>query len=145
VIEHALMVHPAVTAAQAVGRPDAHAGEVPVAFVSVAPGADITAEALCRWAADHVPEQAAAPKSVTVVDAIPVTSVGKPFKPPLRAEAARQAVAEALRDTPGVDGVRGAVEDGAVVVVVDVSDEIDETTVKQNLNRFAISWRLEKS
>jgi fatty-acyl-CoA synthase len=137
VIEHALLAHPAVTAAQAVGRPDAHAGEVPVAFV--------TTEELCRWAADRVPEHAAAPKAVTVVEAIPVTSVGKPFKPPLRAEAARQAVAEALRGTAGVTGIRGDVEDGATVVVVGVSAEIDEVPLEQTLNRFAITWRMEKS
>ena len=40
VIENALLAHPAVTAAQAVGRPDVHAGEVPVAFVTLTPGAD---------------------------------------------------------------------------------------------------------
>ena len=100
VIENALLAHPAVTAAQAVGRPDVHAGEVPVAFVTLAPGADTTPEELRAWAADHVPEQAAAPKAVTVLDALPVTHVGKPFKPALRAEATREAVAEALRGVP---------------------------------------------
>jgi fatty-acyl-CoA synthase len=144
-IEHALLAHPAVTAAQAVGRPDAHAGEVPVAFVTLTPGAAVTTDDLCRWAADRVPEHAAAPKSVTVLEAIPVTSVGKPFKPPLRAEAARQAVAEALRGTAGVTAVRGDVVDGAAVVVVAVSDDVDEVQLKQALDRFAITWRLEKS
>ena len=38
-IEDALLAHPAVAAAGAVGRPDAHAGEVPVAFVALTPGA----------------------------------------------------------------------------------------------------------
>ena len=42
VIEGVLLAHPAVTAAQAVGRPDLHAGEVPVAFVTLAPGATAT-------------------------------------------------------------------------------------------------------
>ena len=108
VIENALLAHPAVTAAQAVGRPDLHAGEVPVAFVTLAPGADATPEELRAWASEHVPEQAAAPKAVTVLDALPVTLVGKPFKPALRAEATREAVADALRDIPTVTGVRGA-------------------------------------
>ena len=34
-IEDALLAHPDVTAAAAVGRPDPHAGEVPVAFVTL--------------------------------------------------------------------------------------------------------------
>jgi fatty-acyl-CoA synthase len=122
VIENALLAHPAVTAAQAVGRPDLHAGEVPAAFVTLAP---------------------AAPKAVTVLATLPVTLVGKPFKPALRAEAAREAVAEALRDLPTVTGVRGVVEDGTVVAVVGLARGADETSVIDVLNRFVLTWRLE--
>ena len=39
-IEEPLHQHPAVQLAAAVGRPDAHAGEVPVAYVQLKPGAD---------------------------------------------------------------------------------------------------------
>ncbi len=122
-----------------------HAGEVPVAFVTLAPGADATPEELRAWASDRVPEQAAAPKAVTVLDALPVTPVGKPFKPALRAEATREAVADALRGMPTVTGVRGVVEDGAVVAVVGLARGADETSVKEVLDRFAITWRLELS
>jgi acyl-CoA synthetase (AMP-forming)/AMP-acid ligase II len=145
VIEQALLAHPDVTAAQAVGRPDVHAGEVPVAFVTLAPDSTVSSEELCAWAGLRVPEQAAAPKSVTVVDSIPLTEVGKPFKPPLRAEAARQAVSEALRHLAGVTDVHGLVEDGGVVAVVLVTEAVDEIEVKQALDRFAVTWRLEKS
>lgn len=145
VIETALLAHPAVTAAQAVGRPDQHAGEVPVAFVTLAPDASATPEELRAWAGDHVPEQAAAPKAVTVLDALPVTLVGKPFKPALRAEATREAVADALRDIPAITGVRASVEDGAVGVVVGLTNGADETSVREALDRFAINWRLELS
>lgn len=145
VIEDVLLAHPAVTAAQAVGRPDVHAGEVPVAFVTLASGATATPEELRAWACDHVPEQAAAPKAVTVLDALPVTLVGKPFKPALRAEATREVVADALRDIAVVASVRGAVEDGAAVVVVGLALGSDETSVRKTLDRFAITWRLELS
>jgi acyl-CoA synthetase (AMP-forming)/AMP-acid ligase II len=145
VIEDALLAHPAVTAAQAVGRPDVHAGEVPVAFVTLAPGATATPAELRAWASDRVPEHAAAPKAVTVMATLPVTLVGKPFKPALRAEAAREAVADALRSVPWVTDVRGAVEDGAVVAVVGLARGADETSVKEVLNRFALTWRLELS
>ena len=146
VIESALLAHPAVTSAQAVGRPDAHSGEVPVAFVTLAPGSRTTADELRAWAQHHVSEQAAAPKSVTVLDAMPVTDVGKPFKPALRAEALRDAVADALQGIPFVAGVRGVVEgEGVAVAVVDVAHGADTTPLKQALDRFAISWRLELS
>jgi fatty-acyl-CoA synthase len=145
VIESVLLTHPAVTAAQAVGRPDLHAGEVPVAFVTLAPGAIATPEELRAWAADHAPERAAAPKAVTVLDALPVTLVGKHFKPALRAEATRDAVADALGDIASVTGIRGAIEDGAVVAVVTLAGGADQTPVRQALDRFAITWRLELS
>jgi fatty-acyl-CoA synthase len=145
VIENALLAHPAVSAAQAVGRPDVHAGEVPVAFVTLTPGAEAPLEELRAWAADRVPERAAAPRAVMVLNSLPVTSVGKPYKPALRAEAAREAVAEALRDMPTVDGVHGVVEDGTVVAVVRLARGADETSVTDVLNRFALTWRLELS
>ncbi|MET1058020.1 MAG: AMP-binding protein, partial [Nocardioides sp.] len=145
VIESVLVSHPAVTAAQAVGRPDVHAGEVPVAFVTLAPDHRTTTEELCAWATANVLEQAAAPKTVTVLETLPLTHVGKPFKPALRAEATRAAVTEALRDLPTVTGVRGVVEDGTVVAVIGLARGADETTVTDVLNRFAITWRLELS
>jgi len=92
-----------------------------------------------------VPEQAAAPKAVTVLDALPVTLVGKPFKPALRAEATREAVTDALRAIPSVTGVRGVIEDGAVLAIVGLSPGADKTSVREVLERFAITWRLELS
>ena len=143
VIENTLLTHPAVTGAQAVGRPDIHSGEVPVAFVTLTPGATTTPQELRDWAGDHVPEQAAAPKTVTILDALPVTHVGKAFKPALRAAAAADAVTEALRAVPGVTSIQGVVENGAVVVVVGLAAGADETSVKDILGRFWISWRTE--
>jgi len=143
VIENTLLTHPAVTSAQAVGRPDIHSGEVPVAFVTLAQGAVTTSQELRDWARDHVPEPAAAPKAVTILYALPMTHVGKAFKPALRAMAAGEAVAEALRGVPSVTGVRGVVENGAVVAVVGLADGADDTPVKETLDRFSISWRTE--
>jgi len=143
VVENTLLAHPAVSAAQAVGRPDPHSGEVPVAFVTLAPETVTTAQELRDWARDHVPERAAAPRAVTILQALPVTDVGKAFKPALRAVAAGEAVAEALRGVPGVTCVRGVVEDGAVVVVVGLAEGADQTPVTQTLDHYSISWRTE--
>lgn len=103
-IEEALHRHPEVELAAAVGRPDAYAGEVPVAYVALVPGATVTAEALRDFARETVAERPAAPAEVIVVDAIPVTAVGKIFKPALRQDAVRRALAAAL------DGTGAAVE-----------------------------------
>ena len=71
-------------------------GEVPVAYaVPAGPGRRDEAELLARAAA-AIGEPAARPKHIYPVDAIPVTAVGKPFKPGLAADAAVRAVTEAL-------------------------------------------------
>jgi len=138
-IEGALLEHPDVTGAVAVGRPDSHAGEVPVAFVTLAPGAAATAEQLRMWAAEHVAERAAAPKSVTIVDALPVTAVGKPYKLPLRADAARDAVQEALSQFEGVHDVSAMVDDGSVVVAITLDSSADEAAVRAVLDRYTVN------
>ncbi|TVT46888.1 acyl-CoA synthetase [Amycolatopsis rhizosphaerae] len=142
IIEDALLSHPQVTAAGAVGRPDEHSGEVPVAYVTLVPGATATAEDLLAWAAGRVPERAAVPKSVTVLGALPVTDVGKPYKLALRADATRRVLGEALAPFTGVD-VDAVIEDGAVVATVAVSSEVDETGVKAVLARYAVPARVE--
>jgi len=142
VIEDALLAHPDVTGAAAVGRPDLHSGEVPVAYVTVAAGATVTEPELKTWAAAHVAEQAAAPKAVTIRDSLPVTDVGKPYKLALRAEATRDAFTAALGDLRMVTGVEAVVEDGSVAVVVEAEAGIDEARVKEALGGYAVQWRL---
>ena len=142
VIQDALLEHPQVLAAAAVGRPDPHAGEVPVAYVTLAPGASVGEDALCAWAGERVAEPAAAPKAVTVLDAIPVTEVGKPYKLPLRADAARRAVLDALRGIAAHATVDTRIEDGDPVVAVTVAPGTDLDAVGALLGRYAITWEL---
>ncbi len=139
-IEDGLLEHPGVTAAAAVGRPDPHAGEVPVAFVTVAPDIEVTGEDLEAWAAEHVPERAAAPKHVELVDEIPLTSVGKPYKPELRRRAAERAARDALGETDLRDEVRAVLIDGAVEIHVPHSPRDHE--VGEVLSQYAWTWRL---
>ena len=140
-IEDALLEHPAVTAAAAVGWPDRHAGEVPVAFVSGGSDNEETREELKQWAAERVPEKAAAPKHVLVIDEIPLTIVGKPFKPELRRIAAEQAARDEL-DAIGVDAeVNAVLIDGNLEIVVAHSDHDEK--VREEFNAFVWEWRFE--
>jgi len=84
VIEDALGAHPAVALCAAVGAPDAYAGELPVAFASLKPGSDVTEAELLAFTAERVDEGPAKPKSITVLSTMPVTNVGKIYKPELR-------------------------------------------------------------
>ena len=123
VIEDGLLAHPAVRAAVAVGRPDRHSGEVPVAYVVPAgPGLLDEAE-LLAWAGTAIDEAAARPKRIYPVTEIPVTAVGKPFKPALIADAAGRAITEALAAAGLPDArVTAAYEDGRLVVTVTGAD-----------------------
>ncbi len=82
-IEDVLIAHPAVAQAGVVGRPDGRLGEEVVAFVSLRPGAEVTAEELT----EHARQRLAAskyPRQITIVPAIPLTSVGKLDRKKLR-------------------------------------------------------------
>jgi acyl-CoA synthetase (AMP-forming)/AMP-acid ligase II len=142
VVEDALLAHPDVTGAAAVGRPDRHAGEVPVGYVTLAVGAVVDEDALRRWATERVAEPAAAPKEVVILSALPLTTVGKPFKLPLRADAAEREVRRALADVDGVTAITADNEDGTVQVVVTTSVDADSTHVKAILDRYTLQWRL---
>jgi fatty-acyl-CoA synthase len=139
-IEDALLAHPDVMAAAAVGRPDPHSGEVPVVFVTLAPGAQRTPDELEAWAADHVPERPAAPKHVEIVDEIPLTSVGKPYKPELRRRAAERAARDALAGTGLGDQVRAALINGTPEILVPHSPRDHE--VREALSQYAWTWKL---
>jgi fatty-acyl-CoA synthase len=139
-IEEALLAHPAVAAAAAVGRPDPHSGEVPVAFVALAAGRSSTREDLEAWAAANVAERAAAPRRIEIVDEIPLTAVGKQYKPELRRRVAEQAARDALAHTPVAHAVRAVLADGAIKIVVPHSDRDDE--VRAVLSQYAWTWQL---
>ncbi|MNT05131.1 Short-chain-fatty-acid--CoA ligase [compost metagenome] len=84
VIEDAFFAHPSVALAAAIGRRDAHAGEVPVVYVELKPGETISETALMEFANHRIMERAARPKDVRIVPALPLTAIGKVFKPALR-------------------------------------------------------------
>ena len=88
VIEDAMAAHPAVQHCAAVGAPDAYAGELPVVFVTLTPGAVASEAELLEFVRDRVDEPPARPKSVTVLKTMPMTLVGKIYKPELRQLAA---------------------------------------------------------
>jgi long-chain acyl-CoA synthetase len=82
-VEDALLEHPAVTGAGVVGRADERRGEEVVAFVSVnAPGA-VSADELIAWARRRIGGYKY-PREVHIIDAMPLTAVGKLDRKALR-------------------------------------------------------------
>ena len=147
--------HPAVALA-AVGRqPDAYAGELPVAYVQLKPGAEVDSAELLGYVVERTPERAAVPVQLYFVDAIPLTAVGKVFKPALRWDAAERAVRRVLE--PVVAGgcridvaVASHMEHGTLITVTlacdaDAARPAFERQVREKLDplpmRHAIVWR----
>lgn len=95
-IEDAMLRHPAVQFAAAVGKPDAYSGELPVVFVVLRVGMQASSDELLEHARAAVPERAAVPVEVFIRAALPTTAVGKTFKPQLRYEAAQRVFSELL-------------------------------------------------
>lgn len=83
-IEEVANAHPAVAVSAAVGMPDGYAGELPVIFVALSPGQSVETAELQKFIGDRISEPPAKPRHVFVLDAIPVTGVGKIYKPALR-------------------------------------------------------------
>ena len=120
----ALLSHPEASAANAVGRPDAHSGEVPVAYVTVAAGSTTSEEdrALGRRAraGGRCRAEARPSRRRTARHAR-----RQAVQPALRADAAQREIADALADVDGVVEVVGAVDDGPVVPTVTVDGTAD--------------------
>jgi long-chain acyl-CoA synthetase len=82
-VEEVLVSHPAVAQAGVVGRPDKRLGEEVVAFVSLRPGAQVTADELTEYAKEHL-AATKYPRQISIVPAVPLTSVGKLDRKKLR-------------------------------------------------------------
>ncbi len=85
-VEAVLLEHPAVKECGVVGRPDAAAGEIPVAFVALREGFVESAklgDELCAFVADRLTHYKQ-PREVHFVDAVPKTASGKILRRELR-------------------------------------------------------------
>ena len=84
-LEAVLLTHPAVADAAVIGRAHDEAGEIPVAFVVLKPGHEVTEDDITAFVASRSPLQA--PARITFVDAIPKSPSGKILRRVLRDQA----------------------------------------------------------
>ncbi len=82
-VENVLYEHPAVREGAVVGIPDAYRGETVKAFVSLKPGASVTADELIGFARERLAAYKV-PRSIEVLDDLPKTSSGKILRRELR-------------------------------------------------------------
>jgi fatty-acyl-CoA synthase len=143
-IEEPLHRHPAVHIAAAVGRPDTHAGELPVAYVQLKPGATATEADLAEFLRHEINERAALPKAIRIVDTIPLTGVGKIFKPALRRREMADAVRSALVEAGVEDVTVNLIDDTlrGVSLHVELPDPAFEALATSALGRFPFAFSI---
>jgi fatty-acyl-CoA synthase len=154
-IEDPLYRLPGVQLAAAVGRPDPHAGEIPVAYVQLQKTADLTPEKILDYLKQEIGERAAVPKEVAIIEEMPLTPVGKIFKPALRWKAIQKVYHKelaALDDlvtfldvTVTEDRIHGSMVAIAVKAAADISHEQIRDRVRDALARYTVKYRLEIS
>ena len=142
VLEEALMGHPAVAFVGAIGQPDAHAGELPCAYVEVVKDAKVTVEELMAHAEKHIMERAALPKYIEILPELPKTAVGKVFKPDLRRMAIARVYDSALKAAGLQAHVADVVEDKKRGLVARLAhgEKPDDAAVTAVLGSFTRPW-----
>ncbi|MCK5680420.1 AMP-binding protein, partial [bacterium] len=125
--------------ASAVGQPDAHAGEVPVVFVQPQKGIQVSAEEILAYLAEHIGERAAIPKEVFILEQMPLTAVGKIFKPKLRWLAIEHVYRKALTDVVKLaDSLKVSVGESTVhgtlaTITVKLPTGVDEAVIRRQI------------
>ena len=128
-IEDAANDFPGVQISSAVGMPDQYAGEVPILFVVPAPGQTIDLDDLRAHLERNIMEPPAKPRRIVILEGLPVTAVGKIFKPALRdlaiKEKAQLEVDRVFGDAAGAEITVGRDDrlNTTVRIVVDTSDK----------------------
>ncbi|WP_227270613.1 acyl-CoA synthetase [Roseobacter weihaiensis] len=142
-IEEALLHHEAVAFAGAIGQPDAHAGEVPCAFVELVSGAQVTEAELIAFCKTNVHERAAHPKHMTILPELPKTAVGKIFKPDLRKHAITRIYNDALEKGDLPARVVAVIDDKKRGLVAQVDPRgASEESIGQILGDYVRPWEV---
>ena len=148
-VEDAFLTDPDIAMCAVVGEPDAYAGELPVAFVTLKPGAHLNGgvDALLAAVTPHIAERPAVPKRVTVIDAMPMTAIGKIYKPALRLRAIETKLEEMLAAADGaVVRVKGRDDGGVLSATLYIASARDRTVleaeIRATLSSIALAYTI---
>jgi len=152
-IEDPLYRLPGIRLAAAVGRPDPHAGEVPIAYVQLQEDAELSEAQIGDYLKSEIGERAAIPKEIYIVDEIPLTPVGKIFKPSLRWQAIQrvyEAELEVLADTVesveisvNEDKIHGSIAEINIKAGPGISADEIKQSVENILARYTVKYKLD--
>lgn len=142
-IEEIAAEHPAVQLVAAVAEPDPYAGELPLLFVVTKPGARPDERELVDFLAARIHERPALPKRVYFLDAMPLTALGKIYKPVLRRIATERRIAEALT-AGGIDARVEGVEEGGTISARIHASGSDRAKVEAEIAKLLRDYAVER-
>jgi fatty-acyl-CoA synthase len=152
-IEEPLYAIPGIQIAAAVGAPDPHAGEIPVAYVQLQQNANISQDEIRDRVKQTIGERAAVPSQVFIIDQMPLTPVGKIFKPALRWDAIKRVyenelqklgtLAESIEVRVTEDKVHGSSAIIRIKAAPNISEADIKSKVREVLGSYTIKYYLE--
>jgi hypothetical protein len=129
----------------AIGQPDSEKGELPCAYVQLNDGDDVSGEELIGYCENKITEKAALPKHIEIIAEMPLTAVGKIFKPELRKKAITRVFSEALSEA-GVSATVSKVEEHPKEgLKAHISGVKNTEEVGRILNPFTFGWELDEN
>jgi len=150
-IEDAATKHQDVILAAAVPRPDSYAGELPVLYVTLADGTTLTQEQLMAHMQAHIAERAALPKAIYILDEMPLTAVGKLFKPALVCDEIYKIIENTLKEHyPSTEysiKVSPDKKKGINAIITFNRNDIDDiqTQIKQLFTPYSFNYQVSKA
>ena len=142
IIEEILMSHDDVNNVAAIGQPDAYAGELPCVYVSLAneQHQDVTRD-LMNYVTERISERAAIPVYIEIVPELPVTAVGKVFKPELRRRATQRVIKSCIQKVDREAIVKADLCDQRGLRVA-ISSSLSELDISTLLESFSVDWEV---
>ncbi len=151
-VEEPLYQIPDVQVAAVVGRPDPRVGEIPVAYVQLQEGSNLTSDQILKHLQQTVGERAALPKEIHIIDQMPLTPVGKIFKPSLKWDAIKRVyqnklhalgdMAERVTVEVGEDKIHGSLAMITIKAAPTVSPNEVRTKVDELLGVYTVRYQL---
>ncbi|KGJ86577.1 acyl-CoA synthetase [Colwellia psychrerythraea] len=139
-IEETLMSHQDVASVAAIGQPDAYAGELPCAYITLTPNATASLEEIETFVRKNIPERAATPVYLEVMASLPVTAVGKIFKPSLRAKAAERVLNRLFNE----ENIKAAasVSQQKTGLIAEIITSVDSERIAKVMSQLTIEYKI---
>jgi fatty-acyl-CoA synthase len=108
-----------------------------MAYVVKTPGSEVSAETLIAYCAEQISERAAVPKRIEFIDTMPLTAVGKIFRPSLRLMITEDVAREVLTKSNIEASVTSELEKKrGLVVNISTADKANISATKQLFKNY---------